>query len=140
MERESQKVRIETDLLGQKSIPFDAYYGIHTLRAIENFQISHSKISDNILMVKALAMTKRACAMANGEIGTIEKKIAAVIINACDEIIFNNKCLDQFPTDIFQGGAGTSVNMNANEVIANISLELLNEKKEPIQLFIPTIM
>ena len=137
MERELQKVRIETDLLGQKSIPFEAYYGIHTLRAIENFQISNSKISDNILMVKALAMTKRACAMANGEIGTIEKKIAAVIVNACDEIIFNNKCLDQFPTDIFQGGAGTSVNMNANEVIANISLELLNEKKGTYSIIHP---
>lgn len=129
MSQEYQKERIEHDLLGQKAIPAGAYYGIHTLRAMENFKISHSKISHNTLMVKALAMTKKACALANGEIGTIDKKIAAVIVRACDEIIINNRCLDQFPTDIFQGGAGTSVNMNANEVIANIALELLGEQK-----------
>lgn len=137
MGQELQKDRIEHDLLGQKSIPAGAYYGIHTLRAIENFKISHSKISHNTLMVKALAMTKKACAMANGEIGTIDKKIAAVIVRACDEIIINNRCLDQFPTDIFQGGAGTSVNMNANEVIANIALELMGEHKGNYNLVHP---
>ncbi|MDO9181772.1 MAG: aspartate ammonia-lyase [Bacteriovorax sp.] len=129
MGQELNNSRIEHDLLGEKAIPFDAYYGIHTLRALENFKISHSKISHNVLMVKALALTKKACAMANGEIGTIDKKISTIIISACDEIIIKNRCLDQFPTDIFQGGAGTSVNMNANEVIANLALELLGEAK-----------
>lgn len=127
--KDVKEFRIEHDLLGQKEIPIHAYYGIHTLRAIENFKISHSKISHNPLMVKALAITKKACAMTNGELGTIDKKIAAVIVRACDEIILNNRCLDQFPSDIFQGGAGTSINMNANEVIANLSLELLGEEK-----------
>lgn len=129
MSQELQQYRMEHDLLGEKAIPFGAYYGIHTLRALENFKISHSKISHNTLMVKALAMTKKACAMANGEIGTIDKNVAAVIVRACDEIIMKNRCLDQFPTDSFQGGAGTSINMNANEVIANLALELLGEEK-----------
>lgn len=123
------KTRVERDLLGKMEVPANAYYGIHTLRAIENFKISDQKISDNIIMVKSLAMTKKACALANGELGTIPPKIAAIIVRACDEIIEHNRCLDQFPTDIYQGGAGTSVNMNANEVIANLALELLNENK-----------
>ncbi len=121
--------RTEHDLLGKKLVPSDAYYGIHTLRAIENFKISNAKISDNILMVKALAKTKKACALANGELGTIDKKISDIIALACDEIIMSNRCLNQFPTDVFQGGAGTSVNMNANEVIANLALELMNLPK-----------
>ncbi|MDD4973237.1 MAG: aspartate ammonia-lyase [Bacteriovorax sp.] len=129
MGQELHQYRTEHDLLGEKAIPYGAYYGIHTLRAMENFKISHSKISHNTLMVKALALTKKACAMANGEIGTIDKEVAAVIVRACDEIIIKNRCLDQFPIDTFQGGAGTSVNMNANEVIANLALELLGEEK-----------
>jgi aspartate ammonia-lyase len=120
MREELNQYRIEHDLLGEKQIPAGAYYGIHTLRAMENFKISHIKISHNVLMVKALA---------NGELGTIDKNIAAVIVRACDEIIIKNRCIDQFPTDIYQGGAGTSVNMNANEVIANLALELLGEHK-----------
>lgn len=129
--------RTEHDLLGKKLIPVDAYYGIHTLRAIENFKISQNKISDNIIMVKALAKTKKACALANGEIGTLDKKTADIIARACDEIILNNKCLTQFPSDVFQGGAGTSVNMNANEVIANIALELLNLPKGTYEVVHP---
>lgn len=129
--------RTEHDLLGKKLIPVDAYYGIHTLRAIENFKISKNKISDNIIMVKALAKTKKACALANGEIGTLDKKTADIIARACDEIILNNKCLTQFPSDVFQGGAGTSVNMNANEVIANIALELLNLPKGTYEVVHP---
>lgn len=123
------EMRIEHDLLGDLPVPADAYYGIHTQRAIENFNISNAKIGDNHIMVKALAITKKACALANGELGTIDSKIAEVIARACDEIILKNRCFDQFPSDIYQGGAGTSVNMNANEVIANLALELLGEKK-----------
>lgn len=129
--------RTEHDLLGNLEVPIEAYYGIHTLRAMENFKISKSKISDNIMMVKALAITKKACALANGECGTVDPKISEMIVRACDEIILNNKCLDQFPTDVFQGGAGTSVNMNANEVIANIALELSGHKKGEYQYIHP---
>ena len=121
--------RIEHDLLGELEVPSDAYFGIHTVRAILNFNISNSKISDNPTIVKALAYTKKACALANAEFGTVDPHIAKYIVKACDEIIINNKCLDQFPTDVFQGGAGTSVNMNANEVIANLALELLGHNK-----------
>lgn len=121
--------RIEKDLLGTMEINNNVYYGIHTQRAIDNFKISDQKIGDNVLMVKALAKVKKACAITNGQLGTIDKNKSDIIVQACDEIIFNNRCLDQFPTDIYQGGAGTSVNMNANEVIANLALELLGEKK-----------
>lgn len=125
----SSKMRTEKDLLGTLEIPADSYYGIHAQRAINNFKISNQTISDNPIMVKSLAITKKACALANKELKTIDPKIADYIVRACDEIINNNKCLDQFPSDIYQGGAGTSVNMNANEVIANIALELMGEEK-----------
>lgn len=121
--------RIEKDLLGEMEIPKNAYYGIHTQRAINNFNISKITISDNPLFVKALAITKKACALANKELGTIDPIIADYIANACDEIILKDRCLDQFPSDIYQGGAGTSVNMNANEVIANLALELMGKEK-----------
>jgi aspartate ammonia-lyase len=133
----TNKYRIEHDLLGELEVPADAYFGVHTVRAVLNFNISHSKISDNPTMVKALAYTKKACALANVESGTIDPHIAKFIVQACDEIIINNKCLDQFPTDVFQGGAGTSVNMNANEVIANLALELMGHKKGEYQYIHP---
>jgi aspartate ammonia-lyase len=131
------EMRAEHDLLGELKVPADAYYGIHTQRAIDNFQISDLKVGDNHLMVKALAITKKACALANGELGTIDPKIANLISRACDEIIFKNRCLDQFPSDAYQGGAGTSINMNANEVIANLALELLDEKKGNYKIIHP---
>ncbi len=121
--------RIEKDLLGEMNVPDDAYYGIHTMRAIANFEISNQKIQDFPIFVKALAKTKKACAMANKELGTLPNEIANAIITACDEIIVNNRCLNHFPTDVFQGGAGTSVNMNINEVVANLALEILGEAK-----------
>jgi aspartate ammonia-lyase len=129
--------RTEKDLLGVMQIHQDVYYGIHTLRAIDNFKISGVKVGDNHIMVKALAKVKKACALTNGELGTIDKKTSVLIAQACDEIIFNNRCLDQFPTDVYQGGAGTSVNMNANEVIANLALEILGEKKGRYDLIHP---
>lgn len=133
----SLEFRTEKDLLGEMKIHNDHFYGIHTERAISNFKISNSKISDNVIMVKALAKIKKACAITNGELGTIDKKTSQLISAACDEIIFKNKYLDQFPSDVFQGGAGTSVNMNANEVIANIALSLLGEKKGRYDLIHP---
>jgi aspartate ammonia-lyase len=137
MTEESKNYRIEHDMLGEMKVPASVYYGIHTMRAIENFKISHIKISHNPLMVKALAKVKKACALANGDLGTIDPRIAAAIVHACDEIIQNNRCLDQFPTDIYQGGAGTSVNMNANEVIANLALELMGEERGSYHIIHP---
>jgi len=116
--------RIEHDLLGSKSISNEFYYGIHTQRAMENFAISHAKISDYPEFVKGMILTKKACAFANKEIGSIPADKADMIIQACDHIISNlEKYVSYFPSDVFQGGAGTSVNMNTNEVIANVALE-----------------
>ncbi|WP_233114109.1 aspartate ammonia-lyase, partial [Aggregatibacter actinomycetemcomitans] len=121
--------RKEVDLLGERDVPADAYWGIHTLRAIENFNISNTTISDVPEFVRGMVMVKKATALTNGELGTIPKKIADAIVKACDEVLVNGKCLDQFPSDVYQGGAGTSVNMNTNEVIANLALEILGHKK-----------
>lgn len=130
-------MRIEHDLLGELEVPANAYYGIHTQRAINNFKISSGQVGHNHIMVKSLAYTKKACALANGEIGTIDSKIAELIARACDEIIINGRCMDQFPSDIYQGGAGTSINMNANEVIANLALEIMGEKKGSYHIIHP---
>ncbi|HDV7283404.1 TPA: aspartate ammonia-lyase [Mannheimia haemolytica] len=122
-------VRIEHDLLGEREVPNSAYWGIHTLRAIENFNISNVTISDVPEFVRGMVMVKKATALANGELGAIPKKIAKAIVAACDEVLVKGRCLDQFPSDVYQGGAGTSVNMNTNEVIANLALEILGEEK-----------
>ena len=121
--------RTEHDLLGEREIPATAYWGIHTLRAVENFQISGQKISDVPQFVRSMVMVKKAAAQANGELGALKPEIAAAIAQACDEVLIKDRCLDQFPSDVFQGGAGTSVNMNTNEVIANLALEALGHAK-----------
>lgn len=111
------KTRIEHDLLGEKEVPADAYYGIQTLRGIENFQnISGITIGDYPNYVKALAMVKWAAAKANQELEILPDDIANAITRACEEII-GGKLHDQFPVDLIQGGAGTSTNMNINEVV-----------------------
>ncbi|ACR67618.1 aspartate ammonia-lyase [Edwardsiella ictaluri] len=133
----SNNIRIEEDLLGTREVPADAYYGVHTLRAMENFYISNNKISDIPEFVRGMVMVKKAAALANRELQTIPRKIADTIILACDEVLNNGKCMDQFPVDVFQGGAGTSVNMNTNEVLANIGLELLGHKKGEYQYLNP---
>jgi len=116
--------RQEIDLLGELEIDNDLYYGIHTQRAIDNFQISNSKVGDYPFLIKGLIITKKACAAANKEIGTIPEDKADMIIDACDHILEDlDTYASYFPSDVFQGGAGTSVNMNANEVIANVALE-----------------
>lgn len=120
------KVRIEKDELGTKEIPIEAYYGIQTLRSKENFDIVQRPISRN--MIKALAIVKKAAAKANYEAGLLSKEVSDVIMLACDEII-NGRLHGQFITDLIQGGAGTSINMNANEVIANRANEMLGGKK-----------
>lgn len=115
--------RSETDLLGTIEVPADAYYGVHTVRAIENYQISGRTISDVPEFVRGMVQVKKACAMANEELKVLPHDIAQAIISACDEILETGKAMDQFPSDLFQGGAGTSTNMNTNEVIANLALE-----------------
>ena len=119
-------VRIEKDFLGEKNVPADAYYGIQTLRAVENFPITGYRIHGEL--IKALAMVKKAAALANMEVGRLYKGLGEVIVKATDEII-DGEWHDQFIVDPIQGGAGTSINMNANEVIANRALEILGEQK-----------
>jgi aspartate ammonia-lyase len=116
--------RIERDLLGEREIPRSAYYGVHTMRAIENFNISGTPISTYPDLINALASVKKAAALANLDLGLLDPARAQAIQAACDEII-GGKLHDQFVVDVIQGGAGTSTNMNANEVIANRALELM---------------
>jgi len=120
--------RIEHDFIGELEIPNEKYYGIQTYRALDNFYITGAILSSEPFMVKALAYVKKAAAMANADLGIFEREIGDAICFACDEIL-DGKYHDQFVTDLIQGGAGTSVNMNANEVIANIALEKLGHKK-----------
>ncbi|KAK8871180.1 hypothetical protein M9Y10_009093 [Tritrichomonas musculus] len=125
--------RTEHDLLGEKQVPADAYYGIQTLRGYENFNnLSGITIGDYPNYVKALAMVKWAAAKANQELGILPDNIAHAIRQACEEII-DGKFHDQFPVDLIQGGAGTSTNMNINEVVANRALEILGHKKGEYQ-------
>lgn len=130
------KTRIESDLIGAREIPAEALYGVQTLRGIENFSISKFRLSEYPLFIKGLAITKMAAAMANFELGllTVEQKDA--IIAACGEII-DGKHHDQFPVDMIQGGAGTTTNMNANEVIANRALELMGHERGEYQYCSP---
>lgn len=129
--------RIEEDLLGEKEVPDEAYYGVHTQRAIENFHISHAKVYDIPEFVRGMVMVKKAAAQANRELKIIPRNIAEAIDKACDEILKNKRCMDQFPIDVYQGGAGTSTNMNTNEVIANLALELMGHKKGEYQYIDP---
>ncbi|MBW3084243.1 Aspartate ammonia-lyase [Austwickia sp. TVS 96-490-7B] len=122
-------VRIEEDLLGTKEVPAEAYYGVHTVRAVENFPISGITISDVPAFVRGMVQVKKATALANAELGALDPHIAEQIVAACDEILQDGRCLDQFPVDVFQGGAGTSVNMNTNEVVANLALERMGLPK-----------
>src|SRR5690242_2045439 len=124
----TQPVRTEHDLLGDRVVPADAYYGIHTLRALENFPITGTAISIYPDLVTALACVKQAAAIANCELGLIDDRRSVAIRLACEEIR-EGKLHEEFVVDVIQGGAGTSSNMNANEVICNRALELLNHKK-----------
>ncbi len=120
--------RFEHDSLGTVEVPADAYWGAQTQRAVENFPITGVKISTLPHMIRALALVKKAAAHANMDLGILNKVTGLAIARACDDLL-SNKYHNQFPVDVFQGGAGTSTNMNANEVIANVALEYLGRDK-----------
>ncbi|MDR1782393.1 MAG: aspartate ammonia-lyase, partial [Bacilli bacterium] len=127
-------MRVEHDLLGQMEVPDNVYYGIHTLRAVHNFQISGKKIGSIPNLIYGIVVVKKATALTNNELKVLDDKRCKAIVDACDLIIDKIKnepewILENFPIDVFQGGAGTSTNMNANEVIANVALEIIGEKK-----------
>src|SRR5271154_6574502 len=121
--------RSEHDLLGNADVPADAYWGVHTLRAVDNFPITGVSIGHFPDLVRALALVKQAAARANRRLGQLSAGKADAIDRACDLIAGEGRFLDQFVVDAVQGGAGTSTNMNANEVIANVALELMGKAR-----------
>lgn len=125
---ESGSTRREHDLLGDRDVPSEFYYGVQTLRAIENFNISGVTLSFYPNLIDALAIVKEAAAEANFELGLLSKDVRDAIVKACEDIK-NGKFHNHFAVDMIQGGAGTSTNMNANEVIANRALEILGYEK-----------
>lgn len=131
---EQKLERLESDSIGKKYVPRDAYYGVQSLRAHENFHITGQ--STHPVMIRSLAYIKKACALANRQAGTLTPKTADAIVAACDQLL-EGKYQDQFIQDPIQGGAGTSLNMNANEVIANIAIEILGGEKGDYTLVHP---
>jgi len=132
----AQQARVEKDLLGEKSIPADAYYGVQTARALENFPLSGVLINHYPGFVEAWAIVKLAAARANTDVGAMKPEKLAAIEKACQAVLAG-KYHDQFQVDWYQGGAGTSTNMNANEVLANIALEMSGHKKGEYQFIDP---
>lgn len=128
--------RVESDLIGPIEVPECALYGVQTLRGIENFKISKFHLNEYPEFIKGLAITKQAAARANFELGLLTKEQADAVEQACQEII-DGKFHDQFPVDMIQGGAGTTTNMNANEVIANRALEIMGHKRGEYQYCSP---
>src|SRR5436190_11005872 len=131
-----EKTRVEKDLLGEKSIPADAYYGVQTARALENFPISGVLINHYPGFVEAWAIVKLAAARANTDVGAMKPEKLAMIEKACQAVLAG-KYHEQFKVDWYQGGAGTSTNMNANEVLANVGLEMGGHKKGEYQFLDP---
>ncbi|HSD45276.1 MAG TPA: lyase family protein, partial [Pyrinomonadaceae bacterium] len=133
---QAQQTRTERDLLGEKQIPADAYYGVQTARALENFKLSGVLINHYPGFVEAWAIVKLAAARANADVGAMKPERLAAIEKAT-AAIREGKYHDQFIVDWYQGGAGTSTNMNANEVLANVGLELTGHKKGEYQFLEP---
>ena len=127
-------VRIETDFLGEKSIPVEAYYGIHTVRALENFAVSRQSVHPEL--IRAIATVKQAAVEMNMSLGLLDARLGSAIFQAAAEVA-DGKLADQFPVDALQGGAGTSTNMNVNEVVANRAIELLGGNKGDYSLIHP---
>ena len=134
MQQNNNSTRIEEDFLGKIEVPIDAYYGGFAVRANKVFRLSGNKV--NIKYIYALVTLKKACALANGELGVLDKKLVDAIAQACDEIL-SGKFDSQFILDAFQAGAGTPTNMNTNEVIANRASEILGGKKGEYKLVHP---
>jgi len=132
----SGQTRREHDLLGERDVPLKALWGIHTLRATENFNISGIRLDHFPEFVEALAIIKRSCALVNCELGHLDKNLCDAIVSACDEIQ-RGLWHGHFVVDVIQGGAGTSANMNANEVIANRALEILDKSRADYQILHP---
>ena len=128
------ETRKEIDPLGEKLIPKEAYYGIQTLRAMENFPVSGIKAP--LFFIRAYILIKKAAATANMQVGCLEEAKASAIVEACNEIL-SGKLLDQFLVDVFQAGAGNSFNMNVNEVLANRALEILGKQKGDYKIASP---
>ena len=131
-----KKFRVESDLLGELKIPVEAYYGVQTQRAINNYHISRKQMRSYHDFIIAIAYVKLAAVQTNHTLGVINDEIAGAISQACREII-DGKFHEDFPIDMMQGGAGTSVNMNANEVIANRALEIMGHEKGDYQYCYP---
>jgi len=132
----SRETRTESDLIGSREVPADALYGVQTLRGIENFRISKFHLNEYPLFINALAITKMGAAVANYELGLLTKEQVDAILKACKEIL-EGEHHEQFPVDMIQGGAGTTTNMNANEVIANRALELMGHQRGEYQYCSP---
>lgn len=128
----SNKTRVESDLLGARDIPQEALYGVQTLRGIENFEISHFHLNEYPDFISGLAITKMAAAKANHELGLLTDAQFKAITQACQELL-DGKHYEHFPVDMIQGGAGTTTNMNANEVIANRALEIMGHQRGEYQ-------
>lgn len=125
-EKNEAAYRIESDSIGSKKVPIDAYYGVQSLRGAENFPITGNRLHPE--MIRSLARLKKACAIANADAGVLDQKVAKAIEEACDRIVAG-RYHDAFIVDPVQGSAGTSINMNANEVIANVAIEILGGQK-----------
>ena len=134
--RNSTAVRTEHDLLGEREVPAHALYGIQTLRAIENFEISGVELSEFPTLIGAIAAVKEAAAESNRDLGLLNAVVAQAIIDACREIRAGQHH-EHFRVDMVQGGAGTSTNMNANEVIANRALELTGHNRGDYDVISP---
>ena len=132
----NSSTRIEHDLLGERAVPAACYYGIQTLRALDNFQITGIPISSSPEMIRALAFVKKAACLANKDLSMLPEHVSEPIMQACDEIIAG-QWHEQFVVDAMQGGAGTSTNMNANEVIANRALETMGHAKGNYEVIHP---
>lgn len=130
------KTRKESDLIGELDIPAEALYGVQTARGIENFPISKFKLKDYPTFINGLAYTKLGAAMANYELGLLTKEQFEAIKQACEELL-QGKWHDQFPVDMIQGGAGTTTNMNANEVIANRALQIMGHEPGEYKIISP---
>lgn len=124
--------RVEHDFIGELEISNDVYYGVQTFRALQNFNITGDKLSSYPSFIKAFAQVKKAAALANNELQLLDDKKKDAICKACDRII-DGELRNQFVVDMIQGGAGTSTNMNTNEVVANLALEIMGYKKGEYQ-------